>query len=307
MRRICMICTLFLSCLFYYPASGMSIGEVAHTNFTTDTIYLNPITLIEDEARLICPELAGFTLPVIATNQGCETLMYGAVSPVSPNDGCITYSSGFDAGTDILCLEIRDANNTCVLFIYTINVMPSPLEAIDDFIEINEGGNELIRVMDNDIFSGNPQVSVIVPSGNANTSIVQDNMTGRDAISYTPNEGFCGADSLVYELCVAPSLCSRATVRIDVICEAADIKVYNGFSPNGDGINDFLVIEGLEGTVTDKIAIFNRWGNLVFTTNDYQNDWNGRWNGENLPDGTYFYVIDDGNGNESHGYIQLQR
>ncbi len=304
MRRICMICTLFLSCLLYYPATGTAIGELAHTNFALDTIFPNPITLEEDEARLVCPDLTDFTLPVTVTNLECELLLYGTVDFINPGDECVTYTSGFDVGTDILCLDVCDID-TCQVFIFTINVMPSPLEAVDDFIEIDEGDNVLIRVIDNDIFSGNPRINVIVPSGNANTFVVEEN--GRDVISYAPNEGFCGADSLVYELCIAPTLCSTATVRVDVICDAAEITVYNGFSPNNDGINDVLIIEGLEGTVTDKIAIFNRWGNLVFTATDYQNNWDGTWNGENLPDGTYFYVIDDGNGNKEDGYIQLQR
>ncbi|MFN5912403.1 MAG: gliding motility-associated C-terminal domain-containing protein, partial [Bacteroidota bacterium] len=47
------------------------------------------------------------------------------------------------------------------------------------------------------------------------------------------------------------------------------------FTPDGDGINDFFVIEGIELFENNNISIFNRWGNIVYETSDYQNDWNG--------------------------------
>ncbi|WP_207532868.1 Ig-like domain-containing protein [Desertivirga arenae] len=68
-----------------------------------------------------------------------------------------------------------------------------------------------------------------------------------------------------------------------------------GFSPNNDGTNDLFVIRNANNR---KIAmqIFNRWGNRVYQSNDYQNDWNGRctegiYLGQDLPPGTYFYII----------------
>jgi gliding motility-associated-like protein len=56
------------------------------------------------------------------------------------------------------------------------------------------------------------------------------------------------------------------------------------------------------------VQVFNRWGNLVFDTKDYQNDWGGTWNKELLPDGVYFYVIDLKDGSELRsGYISVPR
>jgi gliding motility-associated-like protein len=65
--------------------------------------------------------------------------------------------------------------------------------------------------------------------------------------------------------------------------------VPQGFSPNGDNVNDFFVVGG-EGT--KKLKIVNRWGQEVYYEPDYQNDWDGTAsNGEQLPDGTYFYIL----------------
>ncbi len=92
--------------------------------------------------------------------------------------------------------------------------------------------------------------------------------------------------------------------------EPAAIKLPNGFTPNGDGFNDFYVIKGIQGYPGNKVNIFNRWGNLVYSTQDYQNNWSGVSNDGNLlPDGTYFIVVDlnkEGTDNVKN-YIDLRR
>jgi len=53
--------------------------------------------------------------------------------------------------------------------------------------------------------------------------------------------------------------------------------------------------------------IFNRWGNEVYSSENYQNDWDGTWDGKILPDGTYFYIFSDGRGNKFTGYVHINR
>jgi gliding motility-associated-like protein len=84
------------------------------------------------------------------------------------------------------------------------------------------------------------------------------------------------------------------TVDINSNC---DVFVYNGFTPNGDGINDFWVIENIEKFPNNKVYIFNRWGNRIFQTTNYdnlKNRWDGKTtSGQALTNGTYFYIIID--------------
>jgi gliding motility-associated-like protein len=73
-----------------------------------------------------------------------------------------------------------------------------------------------------------------------------------------------------------------------------------GFSPDGDGVNDAFVIQGAE-QYSITLKVYNRWGNIVYEGHAYKNDWEGNANqgivvGQNLPDGTYFYAIDLNNG-----------
>lgn len=82
----------------------------------------------------------------------------------------------------------------------------------------------------------------------------------------------------------------------------SDFFIPEGFSPNDDGINDLFVIRGILNFPNNKFSIFNRWGNVVFEANPYKNTWDGkatkgiRVGGDELPVGTYFYILDLGDG-----------
>jgi gliding motility-associated-like protein len=84
-------------------------------------------------------------------------------------------------------------------------------------------------------------------------------------------------------------------------------------SPNGDGINDYLVLDGIEKSKSNEVNIYNRWGSLVYKETNYANGFNGKANQKvvfnnesNLPDGTYFYIIKLFDlGQEHQGYLYL--
>ncbi len=66
-----------------------------------------------------------------------------------------------------------------------------------------------------------------------------------------------------------------------------EINAPNIITPNSDGFNDVLKFTNLEYYNGSKLAIYNRWGRKVYSTNDYRNDWSG----DNLIDGIYYYVL----------------
>jgi gliding motility-associated-like protein len=89
-----------------------------------------------------------------------------------------------------------------------------------------------------------------------------------------------------------------------------------GISPNGDGQNDVLIIPGIMRKGNNTLTIYNRWGNIVYQKDNYQNDWGGQTDrafsltsDENLlPDGTYYYVIDfKGKYPEIGQYVYINR
>ena len=94
----------------------------------------------------------------------------------------------------------------------------------------------------------------------------------------------------------------------DVVITIKDLLIPNGFSPNGDGVNDNFEIKGLEEYNNVKINVFNRWGNLVFDNSDYKNNWNGKnTSGEDLSDDTYFFTLEIPNRSHLKGYVILKR
>ncbi|WP_161594377.1 gliding motility-associated C-terminal domain-containing protein [Flagellimonas alvinocaridis] len=83
------------------------------------------------------------------------------------------------------------------------------------------------------------------------------------------------------------------------------LVVYNEFSPNGDGVNDFFKIDCISRYPQNELQVYNRWGNIVYQKRSYNNDWDGTPNGraivqkeDQLPVGTYYYILDLGDGSE---------
>ncbi len=96
--------------------------------------------------------------------------------------------------------------------------------------------------------------------------------------------------------------------------QPTDFNIPEGFSPNGDGINDLFVIRGIENYSNNTFVVFNRWGSKVFDASPYQNTWGGqstkgvKVGSDELPVGTYFYTLKLGDGSDPiKGTIYLNK
>lgn len=79
------------------------------------------------------------------------------------------------------------------------------------------------------------------------------------------------------------------TVKVyEEIPEEMELNIPNAISPNGDGKNDFFVIDTGTFPLEKSLTVYNRWGNLLFEEENYFNDWSPDY----LPDGVYFYITD---------------
>jgi gliding motility-associated-like protein len=86
-----------------------------------------------------------------------------------------------------------------------------------------------------------------------------------------------------------------ASVLVDVREDVNQvIFIPNVLTPNADGFNDTWFIKNIELFPKNEVQIVNRWGDIVFQTNDYQNNWDGNYSGGNLPAGTYYYILNVG-------------
>ena len=146
---------------------------------------------------------------------------------------------------------------------------------------------------------------------------------GKGAYKYTWSNGdtsktLLGVPNGNYKLLVKDTNnCSAsANYTINYTRENCEDEVFvpQGFSPNGDGINDAYSIEGIEKYPDNYLRIYNRWGTLVFEEKGYKNTWEGTSetgigsNGERLPTGTYFYLLELIPGKEvKSGYLYISK
>jgi len=85
--------------------------------------------------------------------------------------------------------------------------------------------------------------------------------------------------------------------------DLAVCQIPEGISPNGDGYNDTFILNGYN---VNTLYIYNRYGKVVYNTNNYNNDWAGQSNeGKILPVGTYFYHMIYDNNLQKTGWVYL--
>jgi gliding motility-associated-like protein len=102
---------------------------------------------------------------------------------------------------------------------------------------------------------------------------------------------------------------SNAITLAEEQLKCGEVKIYKGFTPNGDSHNDTWRITGIEN-FSSQVTIFNRWGDIIWEGSNYDNV-SIVWGGENkrgqlLPDGTYFYIVKYKDKTEK-GWVELTR
>ena len=86
------------------------------------------------------------------------------------------------------------------------------------------------------------------------------------------------------------------------------VAIPNIFSPNGDGIHDTWVVQYLNDYPGCTVDIFNRYGQKIFHSEGYGKPWDGTINGNPVPIGTYYYIVDPKNGRKiMSGYVDVIR
>jgi gliding motility-associated-like protein len=187
--------------------------------------------------------------------------------------GCASASTDFSIGEDIYMpeFELLSTPSICQEANGTIMI---------DFIEP-------IRVVD---------IEWVTPEGYANGFFLTNQPPGFYEVTITDDKG-----------------CQHT--RSGVI--NANIQVFNGVSPNGDGKNDRFIISCIDQYSENVVRIYNRTGAIVYEDFRYDNEltyFEGYGNrglyigGEELPEGTYYYIIDKKNGEEPQsGFLELLR
>lgn len=263
-----------------------------------------------------------FSLTVLGLPQGevvfagddanvCETSYQLEAAPVTGGNGVWTAPSG------VLLQNARQASTLATglkpgpnRFIWTVtadgcgvigadtvNVTAATgLQAADDYFTLELANTEIFTdVLKND---GLPPGADYTLSARTLPQF-GELRTLSNGFQYFEEEGLRGTVSFVYEVCYTgsdcPSACDTATVYIEVLNLP---YLPEGFSPNNDGVNDNLEVLGYRsgGDVSMKLTISNRWGDLVYQSENYLEEapWDGRSgsNSKPLPEGAYYALME---------------
>jgi len=129
----------------------------------------------------------------------------------------------------------------------------------------------------------------------------QITLTGQETYSYqwlnpdisndTSSSVFVNPDNdAIYQVNVSNAICDTS-LQFPVMVSNAQIAIPTAFSPNNDGINDFFYILRSCPLTLNYLRVFNRWGELIFETNDIHGKWDGTFKNKNCPIDVYVYVV----------------
>ena len=166
--------------------------------------------------------------------------------------------------------------------------------------------------------SENPSFSIAAVESVLFQEPIQFNVTANDTYSYEwqPAASFVdpfianaeGAfEETTYAKLYATSGDGCTAVDSVEIIVLNELKIYTGFTPNDDNVNDVWVIRGIQAYPDARIEVFSQWGLPVYSSIGYNEPWDGKNEGKTLPFGPYYYVINLGNGEVKNGTVTLIR
>jgi gliding motility-associated-like protein len=245
-------------------------------------------------------------IDVLANDTGIEDLPITLTVSKSANGGTmvieenntITFTPAGDSmGQISFTYAVTDSNGDQSVATVRVEILPG-ITAINDTIESEMNQTINIHPIDNDQGIKDDVFVTILQHPENGNAVMDDS----GIVTYDPHFDFVGTDSISYEVCSEANInnCSQAWAIINIrrpeIETDEEFRIPEGFSPDGDGVNDYFEMRGINKYERVTISIFNRWGNLIYASDNYQNNWDGTsrktlGSSGSLPTGTYFYVI----------------
>jgi gliding motility-associated-like protein len=311
--------------------AGETNSSLITPALTTNTIYyvsINNGTCESARTAVLASIFSLPTKPIITANEpitgGIIQLCQSAITLTAPVGFTYTWSNGqtTQSITNVqpgnYSVVIQDGNGCS-------SVSSDPIQIVLNTTCVNSP--PIINTTTAQTFIGgkvNIDLSNLIsdPDGNLDASSLQvvGNATQKGGkttlsgfileIDYASAK-FSGIDLVTIRVCDLLNVCFEANLEIEVV---GDIIVYSGISPNGDTKNDTWVIEYITlfpDTQSNRVTIYNRWGDLVWEGANYDNNnivFTGlNKNGNELTTGTYFYKIEFTDRETITGYLSLKR
>ena len=271
-----------------YTVTGADINGCINESVSVVNVNTTP-NVIATGSSSVC---VGQTINLSGNTFSSATYLWNGPNgfTASSQNTSINNAIELNAGTYTLSISLLgcSATNTVVVIVDSIpTVAHAGMDTTIYNSSISLTGN--VPVIGSGVWSVVSGSGTFINNNSASTTI-NNLQTGQNILQWTITNGAC---PISFD---------------DIIITVNTLVIPNGFSPNGDGMNDYFEITGIEEYSNVKLNVFNRWENQVYESDNYKNDWNGKnMSGENVSDDTYFYTIEIPGKNKFKGYVVLKR
>lgn len=243
-----------------------TINGVILNNPVTDITYVTPVCIAATSNPLPDTSVSGFTS--------------GGEYTINSTDATINISTG----------EIDLANTIAGTYIVTYTVIADAANCLN-------AGSSQFEIVINDALI--PTFNSIEVCAKSETPFPTESLEGYTGTWSAASIDTSVAGTTIYYFTPTNS-CS---IQGELIVIVNNCTIQKGISPNGDGLNDNFDLSSYD---VSKLQIFNRYGKEVYSKSNYTNEWRGQSdNGNELPDGTYYYVIEFNDMNSKTGWIYI--
>ncbi|MDF2433866.1 MAG: hypothetical protein JWP44_3497 [Mucilaginibacter sp.] len=294
-----------------FTSDTFANGDVVSCVMTSNTLCVVPANAISNSITInitssVTPSIsiaasennvcAGTPVTFTAshTNGGAAPNYQWLLNGSNAGTNSATFTSTFANGDVVSCVMTGNAGCAIPASIASnsivTNIFPLPV--------VNGGGNKTIE-------KGNSITLTATASGNI-ADITWSPLTGLDNNKIL-NPKASPASTTLYTIAVQTA---AGCIGIDSVMVTVfdGISIPNTFTPNGDGVNDKWDIQNLNDYQNCVVRVFDRYGAEVYSSKGYYNPWDGTRNGQRLPIGTYYYVINLNNDTRPlSGFVLLIR
>ena len=254
----------------------------------TAASFTPSVTLVSDAASPICPAIP-VTFTATAINTFGANLGYDfRINGISVQSGSSNTYTTTLLGTDVVTCNISLTGGLACLSSTTAtsNSLTVPIDPAAVMVNVNAG---------NDITIHNGETTLLNGSGDAGTFLWSPAASLNDANIPGPVASPVTTTTYILTITNANGCIGSDDVTVSVTGgRSIAVSPANAFTPNSDGINDRWIIT-TDNTViagSGHVIVMSRDGKRVYESNSYQNDWQGTYKGNALPDGTYYFVVE---------------
>lgn len=262
--------------------------------------FADNVVTPEDTPVLIDVLLNDTDIDDVVAGAPIQITMQPSHGTVLVQNGKVNYSPAENYfGNDSFSYRFLDpqgaASNVVIVSIAVTPVNDAPVAVNDQPDRYSKRRPLVIDVHPNDWDVDNtPDQLTLVSAGTPTRGLVR---IENGKLVYVPASNESGVITFTYVIQDPDGLTAEGTVTLELYYPPLELS--EGFSPNGDQNNDFWYIQGIQNYLENRIQVFDRWGLLVYTVSNYDNEtitWNGKSNqgpraGRLLDQGTYYYVL----------------